>query len=192
MPVQFKPMAAPFIVSALIAANVSLAADARDCVAIPDDARRLACYDSAFGRGSAAAPGASGIPATAASTVSAAPPAAAPATAAASTSAAPAAPILVDPVAEFGLSESQKRAQNPERAKDVSPDSITAKVAEVGRQPTGGLVVTLENGQVWAQSESLSKARVAPGDEVTIRKATLGSYMLVAPNKVSMRVRRVR
>jgi hypothetical protein len=103
-----------------------------------------------------------------------------------------AAPILVDPVAEFGLSESQKRAQNPERAKDVSPESITAKVSQVGRQPTGGLLVTLENGQVWAQSESLSKARIAVGDEVTVRKATMGSYMLVAPNKVAMRVRRVR
>jgi hypothetical protein len=115
-----------------------------------------------------------------------------PATAPGTASVTPAAPVLIDPVAEFGLSESQKRAQNPERAKDVAPDSITGNVAEVGRQPTGGLVVTLENGQVWAQSESLTKARVAPGDEVTIRKATLGSYMLVAPNKVSMRVRRVR
>lgn len=191
MTVQFKPLAAPFIVSALLAADVSSAADARDCVAIPDDAKRLACYDSAFGRGGAAVPASPGIPATAGPAVSAAPAAAASASAATAASTAPA-PILVDPVAEFGLSESQKRAQNPERAKDVSPDSITARVSTVGRQPTGGLVVTLDNDQVWAQAESLSKARVTPGDEVTIRKATLGSYMLIAPNKVAMRVRRVR
>jgi hypothetical protein len=173
MTVQFQPFAAPFIVSALLAANVSLAADARECLEIPGDAERLACYDSAFGRRSVAVPASPGVPAVADATVTAA-------------------PILVDPVAEFGLSESQKRAQNPERAKDVSPERITAKVSEVGRQPTGGLLVTLENGQVWAQAESLSKARVAAGDEVTIRKATLGSYLLLAPNKVSMRVRRVR
>lgn len=174
---QFQPFAAPFIVSALLAANVSLAADARECLEIPGDAERLACYDSAFGRRSVAVPASPDVP-------TAARPAPASETSAA--------PILVDPVAEFGLSESQKRAQNPERAKDVSPESITAKVSQVGRQPTGGLLVTLENGQVWAQSESLSKARIAVGDEVTVRKATMGSYMLVAPNKVAMRVRRVR
>jgi hypothetical protein len=182
MIVQFQPFAAPFIVSALLAANVSLAADARECLEIPGDAERLACYDSAFGRRSVAVPASPGVPAVADATVTVASPA----------SEASAAPILVDPVAEFGLSESQKRAQNPERAKDVSPERITAKVSEVGRQPTGGLLVTLENGQVWAQAESLSKARVAAGDEVTIRKATLGSYLLLAPNKVAMRVRRVR
>jgi len=190
--VQFKPIAAPLIVSSLLVAELSLAADVRDCVAISDDAKRLACYDTVFGRGSAALPGPAAAPAAASAGASVAPTTVPPATAPGTASATPAAPVLIDPVAEFGLSESQKRAQNPERAKDVSPDSITANVAEVGRQPTGGLVVTLENGQVWAQSESLTKARVAPGDEVTIRKATLGSYMLVAPNKVSMRVRRVR
>ena len=192
MTVQFQLFAAPFIASALLAANVSLAADARDCVAIAEDAERLACYDSVFGRGSVAVPDPPGAPAVASGAASAAAVAVRPASAPATASAAPDTPILVDPVAEFGLSETQKRAQDPERAKDASPDSITGTVAQVGRQPTGGLVVTLENGQVWVQAETLSKARIAAGDEVTIRKATMGSYMLVAPNKVAMRVRRAR
>jgi len=33
---------------------------------------------------------------------------------------------------------------------------------------------------------------VKPGDTVTIKKAALGSYLLVAPNRVATRVRRLR
>jgi len=168
--------------SVLLIPAVGLAADASHCVTIADSAARLACYDTAYGRGAENS-------APAAESASRAPadkPAAEAAGAAAATA------ITVDPVAEFGLSESQKRAQNPERAKDVAPESITETVATVGRTAAGGLLVTLESGQQWAQAETLTKARVAPGDEVTIRKATLGSYMMVAPNKVAVRVRRVR
>jgi len=168
--------------SVLLIPAVGLAADASHCVTIADSAARLACYDTTYGRGAENS-------APAAESASRAPadkPAAEAAGAAAATA------ITVDPVAEFGLSESQKRAQNPERAKDVAPESITETVATVGRTAAGGLLVTLESGQQWAQAETLTKARVAPGDEVTIRKATLGSYMMVAPNKVAVRVRRVR
>jgi hypothetical protein len=152
----------------LIPAAVAWGADGRHCLSIEDDTARLACYDAAYGRGG-------NDPAPAAAAVTA-------------TSTA----VTVDPEAEFGLSEAQKRVQNPERARDVPPDSITSGVAAVGQTPSGGLLVTLENGQVWAQAETLTKARVAAGDEVTIKKATLGSYMMLAPNKVAVRVRRVR
>jgi len=100
--------------------------------------------------------------------------------------------VAVDPVAEFGLTEVQKRAQDPERARVASPESISAVVTAVGRQSTGELVVTLENGQVWAQAEVMTMARAAPGDTVTVRKAALGSYVMVTANRVAMRVRRVR
>ena len=50
----------------------------------------------------------------------------------------------------------------------------------------------LMSGQVWVQSESVTQVALKVGDVVTIRKASLGSHMLVAPNRAAMRVRRIR
>jgi hypothetical protein len=93
---------------------------------------------------------------------------------------------------EFGLTEADKRALDPAKAAATQPESISARVASVGRRPMGELVVTLDDGQVWVQAESDTKAVVKPGDVVTIRKAALGSYVLVSANRVAMRVRRTK
>jgi len=146
---------------------------AHPCASIGDDAQRLACYDDTFGR-----PRDGRSPATVAAPAAAA---------------APAAKLVVtNPVEDFGLSEAAKRARDPEKAQETMPEQISAKVAKVGNRPTGEMVVTLESGQVWVQIETVSKAMVKPGDTVTIKKAALGSYLLVAPNRVATRVRRLR
>jgi len=146
---------------------------AAKCVSIEDAAARLGCYDQAFGR-----------------------PAAAPAAASAIVGGDAAAAASVDAargVDEFGLSEAAKRQRDPEKAKDTMPTSISSTVSDVSFRPTGEVVVTLENGQVWTQAETVTtKARVKAGDEVTIRKAAMGSYVLVTPSRTAIRVRRAR
>lgn len=97
-----------------------------------------------------------------------------------------------DAEADFGLTEADKRALDPERAEKTQLTSIKSTVASVARRPTKELVVTLGNGQVWVQSESVTQVALKVGDVVTIRKASLGSHMLVAPNRAAMRVRRIR
>ncbi len=97
-----------------------------------------------------------------------------------------------DAEADFGLTEADKRALDPERAEKTQLTSIKSTVASVARRPTKELVVTLDNGQVWVQSESVTQVALKVGDVVTIRKASLGSHMLVAPNRAAMRVRRIR
>lgn len=165
-----KPIRCPalFASGLWLVASLAVAQDAGSghrCATIADDTARLACYDAAFG-GPAPAP---------------APAAAATAAPASSTSKAQ---------QEFGLSEADKRAADP--AQPEAPSSITAKVADARKRPTGEWVVMLEDGQVWVQVESTTKAIVKAGDEVTIRKAALGSYLLVSANRVAMRVRRAR
>jgi hypothetical protein len=149
-----------------------------------DDRARLACYDSIFGSPvvdadsgarTSAAPAAAG----AAAGTAAGPPAAAAATATA-------------PDPDFGLTEAAKRAREPEEARNQLPESISGTVAKVGRQPAGELVVTLENGQVWTQVQVDARARVAVGDTVTIKKAALGSHLLVTAHRYATRVRRVK
>jgi hypothetical protein len=163
------------------------------CATVADDLDRLACYDAEFGRPEPA--GAASVQVTApapqpgpAGTVPIAPAtASAGAAVAAGTIAAP----VSSPEADFGLSKWTKRNLDPEAAK-AAPKRITARVQQVGQQRDGRFVVTLDNDQVWLQSETMSRARVAVDDEVTIREAALGSFLLVTPNDVATRVRRVR
>jgi hypothetical protein len=52
--------------------------------------------------------------------------------------------------------------------------------------------VTLDNAQVWAQSEFNSQADVEIGDSVTVRRAAFGSYLLVTKAGIGTRVKRVK
>jgi len=157
------------------------------CAAVAGDAARLACYDQAFGRpDSNSTPGGPAAPAAQATSASAIPAAAAPAVAM------PSATAAAQAREEFGLSEAAKRARDPEKAREMMPESIAAVVAKVVRRPTGESIVTLENEQVWEQAEPGTTVLLKAGDSVTIRKAALGSYVLVTPSRAAVRVRRVR
>lgn len=107
------------------------------------------------------------------------------------TGAAPARVPVAKAHEEFGLTEAEKRARDPAKA-EVQPERITGRVASLGRRPSGELLVTLGDGQVWMQVESGTNLFLKEGDEITIRKAALGSYLLVTPKRVAMRVRRIK
>jgi translation initiation factor IF-1 len=138
------------------------------CASEKDDARRLRCFDAVVGslRRAAAAPSAS-VAAT---------PSAPPATP----------PPAVSREEKFGARgdlDKEKREELKE---------ITGKVTEVGALPYGELVITLDNGQVWAERTANSKVKVKVGDTVKIEAGALGSFTLVAPNGRSSKVARVR
>lgn len=167
---------------------------ARQCAGLSDDRARLACYDSMFrkpsaGTGSGPAATSGAVATGVAAAVPAAPASAVPAVTA---KAAPAAATAANPQDDFGLTEAVKRARDPEMAKETMPESITQKVAAVTRKKDGELVVTLVSGQVWTQLEPDRRARVSVGDTVTIKRAALGSYLLVTPSRLATRVRRTR
>lgn len=164
------------------------------CASIGDDHARLACYDGIFrGPAGSAQAGAvaTGVIAGAGAQAGATPAAAAPVAA-----------VPVNPPADFGLTPARKESIEAAEAKASGapavpqapsvPDSITVKVATVAHRLTGELVVILDDGQVWVQIDTETKGRVKEGDDVTIRKGTLGSYLLVTPNHVLVRVRRVK
>ena len=53
-------------------------------------------------------------------------------------------------------------------------------------------ILTLENGQKWAQIEPTPIQRFYAGEEITIRKAALNSYLASGPSsRAAIRVRRV-
>ena len=164
------------------------------CSSITNTAERLACYDRLAGRASAKAPPSS--PAAAApAAASAAAPAAAPVNAA-PVAAAPAAatpmPAAASTAHDFGLSKVQKeRADGAASSSPAEIKSITARVAGFRKGPSGRPRVLFDNGQTWEYEED-GDYLLAVGDSVTIRRASLGSFLLVTPSKLVHRVRRIR
>jgi hypothetical protein len=144
--------------------------EGRQCVAIADGARRLACFDGVFASAGAAATEAA---------AGARP---------ASTAAIPDANATGD----FGLTEAQKQARNPDAVKVTGPKEVTGVVSSIDRRRTGEVVVTLDNGQVWVQSDMSTTLRVRAGSTVSITSGALGSYFLSGDGRPPVRVRRVK
>lgn len=136
----------------------------RKCAAEADDARRLECYDREVGRGTTPETGQPARPAATAT------------------------PTL-SPEERFGLTEEQKRRkQNLEKPHEL--ERLTATVTGIARRPHGELVVTLDNGQIWAEKRATSFL-IQEGETVTIKAAALGSFLMVSSSGRSTRVARV-
>ena len=172
-----------FIASSLlglnIAAGTAQGADtvaSHPCAGIGEDSARLACYDRAFGRGPAPAP--MSAPA------SAKPVAAAPVAAAASTAAV---------VPAVDRSRKGTARVRPERGGQTGPGQQQERPAGTGK-PHGHREERVSTANRGAGLRARERpglggerpsppARVQPGDEVTVRKGALGSYLLVTPKR---------
>lgn len=96
-------------------------------------------------------------------------------------------------VEEFGLETKPEKFANPGQSRgEVDPDRIEARVSKVEYGRGGSRTFRLENGQAWQLTEASSGGHVAEGDSVIVRKGFVGSYQLVTPSGVMLRVRRVR
>jgi hypothetical protein len=191
--------AALILLAATAAAGPSNEDMAR-CAVIPAPDSRLACYDALAHRPadkvSSAAAKDTPIPATAAAIAPAAVPAArttaaAPATAPVSTTAAAtpaqapasAAAIAADPK-NFGLTPAQQHTA------DLGPKAIAAQISIVSSDHVGRTLVVLDNGETWTVMDN--DGRLSSGDAVTIKRAALGSFLMMTPSNHSYRVRRIR
>jgi hypothetical protein len=84
----------------------------------------------------------------------------------------------------------REEARTEERVPSLTV--IVATVVQLSVRSNGRFVVTLDNGTVWSQSRRKPDVRVAVGDNITLKKATLGSYLLVTRDGVSTSVKRDR
>ena len=69
-------------------------------------------------------------------------------------------------------------------------ERVEVQVESIAPFAPGRSVFVLSNGQRWAQVESHSIRGIRPGDTVTIRRAALGSYMLLPEHGAGYRVHR--
>lgn len=179
-----------------LASGVSPAQSTADCSSVAEDRARLKCYDEQSARQKKAA--AAAAQTATASPTATPPPAAAPRAATPHT--VPAAPDSVSkparatsPSSDFGLDEEAIRkrqaAANPDTLKE--PEQLVSRVKAVVKKPRGEYRITLEDGQVWEETQHTSSS-VPPGvgDSVTIKRGMLGSYFLERGAGLALRVKR--
>lgn len=82
----------------------------------------------------------------------------------------------------FGLMEGQD-ATTPARI-----EATVSAIREINRE---GRLITLDNGQVWRETQANSSLLLKPGDKILIREAALSSFLLVK-GRQSARVRRIK
>jgi len=79
-------------------------------------------------------------------------------------------------------------------ANDGTLDSLTIAVTSIKSRKIGGITVTLENGQVWQQTDtrkvSYSKRRGVK--EATVKRASFGSFMIKLDGGVAFRAKRIK
>jgi hypothetical protein len=140
----------------------------KQCAEINEPAKRLACYDQVVERPAAAGTALPKNSAVAKDSATAAP-------------AATGAPV---PKASFGL----YNAEHP--AAPAVEALITAKVISIGISSSGRSTVALEGNQVW-ELDSADPV-LANGDTVTVKRGTLGSFILTTAAGRLHRVHRIR
>ncbi len=171
-------------------------ANMRRCASEQEDARRLSCYDreirpasarsaavgpavsSPAGSGGAGVAGAGAAAPVAAAAAGAAPPAPA--------SAGSTAPAQAAPSGGQSASLSSGGPNQP-----VEINKLTSRVAAVARKPQGQAIITLDNGQVWEQTDADAQPLPKSGDPITIQHGMLGGFYLLS-SASAFRVQRVK
>jgi len=189
-----------FISASAWPAAAPTAADLARCAAMTAPDARLACYDSLSAPAASAATPAPAAPAAPTASAPALPPPAptappaatpappvpapAPATSAPASSAVPA-----DDPQNFGFTQAQVQAHT-QAPPPPGLQSIQAHIANVLTDRQGNGYVLLDNGQMWTYQGD--DGRMRPGEPVTIKRASLGSYIMVTQSRRSYHVTRQR
>ena len=97
------------------------------------------------------------------------------------------------PEEKFGARGDLKRdIEQPGKVAEPTLEKLEGKVESVATRPGGGLLVTLDNGQVWQQLATGESLQLKAGDSVTLKPGVFGSYSLVGARNRSIKVKRIK
>lgn len=99
----------------------------------------------------------------------------------------PARPVDPNDPANFGLSRHQLEVHS---SAGSGLPSIKSGVSQITADRNNNITVVLDNGQTWVFIEP--EPRLRPGDTVTIKRASLGSFLMLTPSRRSYRVERAK
>jgi hypothetical protein len=74
---------------------------------------------------------------------------------------------------------------------DDEVKQIESTIRSTGRNPDGGLVITLADGSVWSQTDDWPGLDPRPGKKVIVKRGTLGTFWLSIPGQNGIKVKRV-
>ncbi|MEM7768456.1 MAG: hypothetical protein AAF253_13375 [Pseudomonadota bacterium] len=76
---------------------------------------------------------------------------------------------------------------------DEAPNEVTAGITDIDETRGGKLIVTLDNGQIWLQTDSsaVNVSRKKPPAEAVVKKAALGSFRVKLGRSRAFRARRI-
>lgn len=103
-------------------------------------------------------------------------------------------PSAVSPnIDDFGVTgELARKRQEAQQSEAAAIKELHASVTKISTRPFGEYVMELDNGQVWEQNEKKSTFLIKVGDNVVIRPAKFGSFMLSTEDGATSRVHRTR
>lgn len=82
----------------------------------------------------------------------------------------------VDDTVKKEQQQQQFGKENIQRPEDLIK-KITAKVVQVQKAPYGELIITLEGGQMWRQTNN-ARFKLSEGEVITIERGALGSFFI--------------
>jgi hypothetical protein len=97
---------------------------------------------------------------------------------------------LAVPENVFGANGQMTRPNTAGPAPREEIASITARVKTLRKSAEGALVIELDNGQVWLQTQG-SELLLSANDPVTITRAAMSSFRISTPSQRTARVKRV-
>lgn len=157
------------------------------CRALAEAPARLACFD----RESALLAGAAPPPPAASTNAPMAP--APPRAAAVHEEVSPPSPPLLSPTEQFGLPNAAiAHTEGAAGARAPELKALHARVSNLKVLSAGIVEFTLDNGQVWEQTNATGDLLVKSGDKITIAKGWFNSYSLQVPSGRECTVKRVR
>jgi polyhydroxyalkanoate synthesis regulator phasin len=164
--VTLVPVASLFLMAAATSGANELLDELAVCRQLPSDEARLICYDDAMDshnqRGALRS----------------------------TSSSAPQPTTEISQEELFGKSDEEAQRAVEMASGTARIDRLEARVTRLQWSRSKFFVVTLDNGQVWRQIDT-GNLRLSEGDDVIIRKAAFGSFMMQKPgSKRSVRVKR--
>jgi hypothetical protein len=92
---------------------------------------------------------------------------------------------------QFGMTANIARKRDPAAVSKQAEAILPGKIAGLAKTADGKLIFTLDNHQVWIQSEMNPRIEFVVGDAVHIEHGAMGSLWLAADKGRKTRVKRV-
>jgi hypothetical protein len=92
---------------------------------------------------------------------------------------------------QFGLTADIARQRDPVGERQAADAVLPGKIVALSQGPHGEFIFTLDNQQVWIQSQLDNRFRFAVGDEVRIEHGAMGALWLAADKGRKTKVRRI-